>query len=81
VGHGLEPAGELSAVRQWPKEVITWAVRQRIGLLVAGDPRVVLGLSAGRRHSQQTRDWRVGRFIIVLRDKAETAGIAPWRWL
>lgn len=58
------------------KDVISWAVRRRIGILVAGDPRGVLDLRAGRRHSQRTRDWRIGQLITVLRDKAEAAGIA-----
>jgi predicted RNA-binding Zn-ribbon protein involved in translation (DUF1610 family) len=41
----------------------------------AGDPRGVLNLSAGRRHNQRVRDWRVGHLIRALRDKAEAAGI------
>jgi IS605 OrfB family transposase len=57
------------------RHVIGWAVDHRIGLLVVGDPRGVLALAAGRRHNQRLRDWRVGRLIAVLRDKAETAGI------
>ena len=43
---------------------------------VAGDPRGVLDLNAGRRHSQRSRDWRVGHLITALRDKAEAAGVA-----
>lgn len=43
---------------------------------MAGDPPVVLNLSAGRRHSQRAWDRRVGRLITALRDEAETAGIA-----
>jgi hypothetical protein len=34
-----------------------------------------LNLAAGRRHNRRTRDWRVGRLIAVLRDKARQAGI------
>ncbi len=52
-----------------------WAVRQKIGALAVGDPRGVLDLKAGRRHNQRTRDWRVGRLIRVLADKAEADGI------
>jgi IS605 OrfB family transposase len=58
------------------KQVITWAVEHRVGTLVTGDPRGVLNLRAGRQHNQRTRDWRVGRLISVLRDKAQAAGIA-----
>jgi IS605 OrfB family transposase len=56
--------------------VIGWAVARRIGTLAAGDPRGVLGIDAGRRHNRRTRDWRVGRLISMLRDKAEQAGIS-----
>ena len=55
--------------------VIGWAVTRRIGTLAVGDPRGVLNLAAGRRHNRRTRDWRVGRLISVLRDKAGQAGI------
>ena len=58
------------------RTVIGWAVARRIGTLAVGDPRGVLGLDAGRRHNRRTRDWRVGRLISVLRDKAGQAGIA-----
>ena len=56
--------------------MIGWAVARRIGTLAVGDPRGVLDLAAGRRHNRRTRDWRVGRLISVLRDKAGQAGIA-----
>jgi transposase len=55
--------------------VIGWAAARRIGILAVGDPRGVLELAAGRRHNRRTRDWRVGRLISVLRDKAGQAGI------
>jgi putative transposase len=57
------------------RTVIGWAVARRIGTLTVGDPRGVLGIDAGRRHNQRTRDWRVGHLIAVLRDKAQQAGI------
>jgi len=57
------------------KTVIAWAVAHRVGTLAVGDPRGVLNLPAGRRHNQRTRDWRLGRLITVLKDKAEAAGI------
>lgn len=58
------------------REVIRWAVSNRIGVLAIGDPRGVLDVAAGRRHNQRMRDWRVGRLIGVLSDKAQVAGIA-----
>jgi IS605 OrfB family transposase len=57
------------------RTVIGWALARRIGTLAVGDPRGVLNLDAGRRHNRRTRDWRVGRLISVLRDKAGQAGI------
>jgi transposase len=58
------------------RTVISWALARRVGTLAVGDPRGVLGIDAGRRHNQRTRDWRVGHLIAVLRDKAQQAGIA-----
>jgi transposase len=57
------------------RAVITWAVRERIGILAIGDPRGVLALRAGRRHNKRTRDWRIAHLLAVLTDKAEAAGI------
>jgi IS605 OrfB family transposase len=57
------------------KTVIGWAVQHRIGTLAVGDPRGVLALSAGRRHNQRTRAWRIGHLISTLADKAAAAGI------
>jgi IS605 OrfB family transposase len=76
----LVEARHARRVRQAQHEaaaaVVGWAVARRIGTLAVGDPRGVLGIDAGRRHNQRTRDWRVGRLISVLRDKAAQAGIA-----
>jgi putative transposase len=76
----LAEARHRRRVRQAQHEaataVIAWAVDRRIGLLAMGDPRGVLGLKAGRRHNQRTRDWRVGHLITALNDKAEVAGIS-----
>jgi IS605 OrfB family transposase len=75
----LVEARHARRVRQAQHEaartVVGWAVARRVGTLAVGDPRGVLGLAAGRRHNRRTRDWRVGRLISVLRDKAEQAGI------
>jgi putative transposase len=57
------------------KAVIGWAVEHKIGALAVGDPRGVLNVRAGRQHNQRTRDWRIGRLIAMLKDKAEVAGI------
>ena len=57
------------------REVISWAVQNRVGMLAVGDPRGVLHLAAGRRHNQRVRAWRIGHLIRALSDKAEAAGI------
>ena len=43
------------------REVIRWAVSNRIGVLAVGDPRGVLDVAAGRRHNQRTREARAVR--------------------
>jgi IS605 OrfB family transposase len=55
--------------------VIDFARRNHIGLLVVGDPRGVLDKDSGARQNLATRNWRVGRLIGVLEDKAALAGI------
>ncbi|MGN9916567.1 RNA-guided endonuclease InsQ/TnpB family protein [Micromonospora palomenae] len=55
--------------------VVSWAVRQRVGVLHVGDPRGVLEVPAGRRHNLRLRQWQVGRLMQVLTDKATLAGI------
>ncbi|MBO0803749.1 MAG: transposase [Nocardiopsaceae bacterium] len=55
--------------------VVDWAVRQRVGTLVIGDPRGVLDRDAGSVHNKRTRDWAPGQLIGILADKAEAAGI------
>jgi putative transposase len=57
------------------RSVVDWAVKQRAGTLIVGDPRGVLRLAAGRVHGKRLRDWRIGHLMSVLRDKAEAAGI------
>ena len=78
-GERAAGARHVRRVRQAQHEaartVITWALEHRIGTLTVGDPRGVLDLKAGRRHSQRTRDWRIGHLIRALSDKAGAAGI------
>ncbi|MFG3324056.1 RNA-guided endonuclease InsQ/TnpB family protein [Micromonospora chersina] len=57
------------------RQVVSWAVRQRVGVLRVGDPRGVLDLDAGRRHNLRLRQWQIGRCLQVLTDKAVLAGI------
>ncbi|MGR6318442.1 transposase [Micromonospora soli] len=57
------------------RQVVSWAVAQRVGVLHVGDPRGVLGIDAGRRHNLRLRQWQIGRLLQVLNDKAVLAGI------
>ncbi len=57
------------------KAVVAWAVSQRVGTLVIGDPVGVLELKSGKRHNQRLRDWRPGQARQALADKASAAGI------
>jgi IS605 OrfB family transposase len=63
------------AQHETAKQVVAWAVAQRVGTLTVGDPRNLLDLDAGRRHNLRLRQWQVGRLIGVLADKAQRAGI------
>ncbi|WP_200215166.1 RNA-guided endonuclease InsQ/TnpB family protein [Micromonospora coerulea] len=58
------------------RSVVSWAVRQRVGVLHVGDPRGVLEIPAGRRHNLRLRQWQIGRLLQVLTDKATLAGIS-----
>ncbi|MET7970951.1 transposase [Micromonospora sp. NPDC005305] len=57
------------------RQVVSWAVRQRVGVLHVGDPRGVLDLDAGRRHNLRLRQWQIRRLLQILTDKAVLAGI------
>ncbi|HEY5026058.1 MAG TPA: transposase [Acidimicrobiales bacterium] len=57
------------------RSVVDFAREKRIGALVVGDPRGVLDRDVGARQNLATRNWRVGRMIGVLQDKATAAGI------
>ncbi|MGN9805083.1 RNA-guided endonuclease InsQ/TnpB family protein [Micromonospora sp. L32] len=57
------------------RTVVSWSVRQRVGVLHVGDPRGVLDLPTGRRHNLRLRQWQIGRLIQVLTEKATLAGI------
>ncbi|MFE9694813.1 zinc ribbon domain-containing protein, partial [Micromonospora sp. NPDC005806] len=57
------------------RQVVSWAVAQRVGVLHVGDPRGVLDIDAGRRHNLRLRQWQIGRLLQILTDKAVLAGI------
>ena len=56
-------------------QVVAFAVRQRIGMLVIGDPTGITTHDAGRVHNLRLRQWRRTHLVQALSDKAEQAGI------
>jgi IS605 OrfB family transposase len=57
------------------KQVIAFAVRQRVGTLLVGDPKGITDQDAGRAQNLRLRQWRRTHLVHALRDKAEQAGI------
>jgi IS605 OrfB family transposase len=60
---------------QAASQVVAFAVRQRIGVLVIGDPTGITTHDAGRVHNRRLRQWRRTHLVQALSDKAEQAGI------
>ena len=63
------------AHHQAAKQVIDFAVRQRVGILMVGDPQGITRKHAGSVHNLRLRQWRRTHLLQALRDKAELAGI------
>ncbi len=63
------------AQHQAAKQVIAFAVQQRVGTLVIGDPTGITDQDAGRVQNWRLRQWRRTHLLQALRDKAERAGI------
>jgi IS605 OrfB family transposase len=64
------------AQHQAARQVIEFAIRQRVGTLVAGDPKGITDRDAGRAHNLRLRQWRRTHLLQALKDKAERAGMA-----
>jgi putative transposase len=64
-----------SAQHQAARQVITFAVQQRIGILLVGDPRGITKHDAGRVQNRRLQQWHRIHLLQALRDKAELAGI------
>jgi putative transposase len=60
---------------QAAKQVITFAVQQRIGTLLVGDPKGITAQDVGRVQNLRLRQWRRTHLLQALHDKAEQAGI------
>jgi IS605 OrfB family transposase len=63
------------AHHQGAKAVITWAIGQRVGTLVVGDPIGITRRDVGKRQNLRLRQWRRTHLMRCLIDKAEVAGI------
>jgi IS605 OrfB family transposase len=63
------------AHHQAAKQVIAFAVQQRVGTLVVGDPWGITKHNAGRVQNWRLRQWRRTHLLQALSDKAERAGI------
>jgi IS605 OrfB family transposase len=63
------------AQHQAARQVIAFAVRQRVGTLLVGDPKGITGRDVGRAHNLRLRQWRRTHLLGALKDKAERAGI------
>jgi len=57
------------------KEVVAFAVEQRVGVLVVGDLRGITATDVGRVQNWRLRQWRRTHLMQALCDKAELAGI------
>jgi IS605 OrfB family transposase len=58
------------------KQVVAFAIQQRVGTLVVGDPKGITEEDAGRVQNWRLRQWRRTHLLQSLRDKAQRAGIA-----
>jgi putative transposase len=57
------------------KQVVSFAIQQRIGTLLVGDPTGITSRDAGRVQNWRLRQWRRTHLLQALHDKAEQAGI------
>jgi len=63
------------AQHQAAKQVIAFALQQRVGTLLVGDPTGITSRDAGRVQNWRLRQWRRTHLVQALRDKAELAGM------
>jgi IS605 OrfB family transposase len=57
------------------KQVVAFAVQQRVGTLLVGDPTGITAQDAGRVQNWRLRQWRRTHLLHALHDKAQQAGI------
>jgi IS605 OrfB family transposase len=63
------------AHHQAAKQVIAFAIQQRVGILVVGDPKGITKQDAGRVQNLRLRQWRRTHLLQALSDKADQAGM------
>jgi IS605 OrfB family transposase len=61
------------------KQLVEWAVAQRVGTLVVGDPRGITQKDVGPVHNRRLRTWRRTHLMGAITDKAALAGITVKR--
>jgi IS605 OrfB family transposase len=67
------------AHHQAAKTVVAWAIDQRVGTLVVGDPAGITLRDAGRYQNRRLHAWRRTHLVGALVDKAERSGITVVR--
>jgi IS605 OrfB family transposase len=65
----------LQAQHEAAKQVIAFAIQQRVGTLVVGDANCITKQDVGRVQNWRLRQWRRTHLLHALRDKAEQVGI------
>jgi IS605 OrfB family transposase len=63
------------AQHQAAKQVIAFAIQQKVGTLVVGDPTGITSRDVGRVQNWRLRQWRRTHLLQALQDKAEQAGM------
>jgi len=61
------------------RTLVDWAIRQRIGKLVVGDPQGITTKDAGAVHNRRLRTWRRTHLMGTITDKATLAGLTVER--
>jgi IS605 OrfB family transposase len=63
------------AQHQAAKQVVAFALQQRVGTLLVGDPNGITEQDVGRVQNWRLRQWRRTHLLKALQDKAERAGM------
>ena len=61
------------------RTLVDWAIDQRVGTLVVGDPHGITTKDAGAVHNRRLRTWRRTHLMGAITDKATLAGITVER--